>query len=73
MADTLKYLKIRYLPDMEASGIVLANAASVTTLIVEQCAKIDPVLYLRTIAGATNSALRVVRVQGIKTTYEIKL
>ena len=67
---TYQYLKLRYLPDMEASGIVLANAASVTTLIVEQCAKIDPVSYLRTIAGATNSALRVVRVQGIKTTYD---
>lgn len=67
---TYQYLKLRYLPDMEASGIVLANAASVTTLIVEQCAKIDSVSYLRTIASTTNSALSVVRVQGIKTTYD---
>ncbi len=67
---TYQYLKLRYLPDMESTGIVLANAASITTLIVEQCAKINPVEFLRTIAGATNSALRVVRVQGIKTTYD---
>lgn len=67
---TYQYLKLRYLPDMEASGIVLADAASITTLIVEQCAKIDPVAYLRTIAGTTGSALRVVRVQGINTTYD---
>ena len=65
-----EYLRLRYLPNMDASGIVLEDPASVRTLIVEQCAKIDPVSYLRTIAGATGSALSVVRVQGIKTTYD---
>lgn len=70
LPSTYQYLKLRYLPDMEASGIVLANAASITTLIVEQCAKIDPVSMLRTIAGTSGSALSVVRVQGISTTYD---
>ncbi len=67
---TYQYLKLRYLPNLEMSGLTLASAASVTTLIVEQCGKIDPVAMLRMIAGADGSALRVARVQGINTSYD---
>ena len=66
---TYQYLKLRYLPNMEMSGVILADAASVTTLIVEQCAKIDPVEMLRMIAGASGSQLSTVRAAGINCSY----
>ncbi len=68
LPSTYQDLKLRYLPDMEMSGIVLANAASIRTLVVEQCAKINPLTMLRSIAGATNSALSTVRVTGVAVT-----
>ncbi len=67
---TYQYLRLRYLPNLDLSGLSLADASSITTLIVEQCANIDPVTLLRTIAGSANTALRVVRATGIKTSYD---
>ena len=70
LPSTYQYLKLRYLPNLEVSGITLANAASVTTLIVEGCAHIDPIALLRTIAGTTGSQLATVRAAGINCTYD---
>lgn len=67
---TYNYLKLRYLPNLEMSGLVLANAASIQTLIVENCTKIDAMTLLRTIAGTSGSALRVVRAAPINTTFD---
>lgn len=66
---TYQYLKLRYLPNLTLSGLELADAASITTLVVEECANIDPIVLLRRIAGASGSALRVVRATGINATY----
>ena len=46
---------------MTIDGITLSNPASVRTLIVENNAKIDSAELLRMIAGASGSALRIVR------------
>lgn len=67
---TYQYLKLRYLPNLTLTGLVIANAASITTMIVEQCTNIDPLTILNNIASSTNSALRVVRVTGINDTKD---
>ena len=67
---TYNYLKLRYLPNLETSGLVLANAASIQTLIVENCTKIDAMTLLRTIAGTSGSALRVVRAAPINVSFD---
>lgn len=61
LPSTYSYLKLRYLPNMTIDGIILSNPASIRTLIVENNAKIDSAELLRIIAGATGSALRIVR------------
>ena len=58
---TYEYLKLRYLPELTLSGLILADASSVKTLIVENCAKIDAYTLLNTVAGSSGSRLSVVR------------
>ena len=58
---TYNYLKLRYLPNLQISGITLANPASVRTLIVENCTNIDSMTLLRTLSQTTGTALAVVR------------
>ena len=67
LPDTYKYLRLRYLPDLETTGLDLEDPASITYLIVEECTKIDGMELLRTLAGTTGSALRNVRVKTVKT------
>ena len=61
------YLKLRYLPNLQTSGLVLANAASIQTLIVENNTKIDSIALFRTIAGTSGSQLHTVRVTPVNT------
>ena len=58
---TYNYLKLRYLPNLQISGITLANPASVRTLIVENCTHIDSMTLLRTLSQTSGTALAVVR------------
>ena len=67
---TYNYLKLRYLPNLTTAGLVLADAASISTLIVENCAKISSMGLLRTIAGATGTRLSTVRVTPVNETYD---
>ena len=61
LPSTYEYLKLRYLPELTLSGLILADASSVKTLIVEKCAKIDAYTLLNTVAGSSGSRLSVVR------------
>ena len=65
LPDTYKYLRLRYLPNLELSGLVLEDPASVAYLICEENAKIDGMELLRTLAGTTGSSLRNVRVKTV--------
>ncbi len=55
-------LRLRYLPDLEISGLYLADPAAIKTLIVENNAKIDSLTLLNSIANTTGSALERVRI-----------
>lgn len=67
---TYNYLRLRYLPNLTSEGLVLADASSIATLIVENCAKISSMGLLRTIAGSTGTNLRTVRVTPVNETYD---
>ena len=62
---TYNYLKLKYLPNLTLEGLVLANAASVTSLIFEECEKIDGMALLRSLISG-NSQLRNIRVKTVK-------
>lgn len=64
---TYSYLRLRYLPKMELSGLDFADARNVTTLICENNTKIDAMelLALLTVSG---SKLKVVRATPIAAT-----
>ena len=63
---TYNYLKLKYLPNLTLEGLVLANAASVTSLIIEECEKIDGMELLRSLIAGGSSQLRNVRVKTVK-------
>ena len=67
LPDTYKYLRLRYLQNLTLDGLVLADPASVTYLICEECARIDSMELLRYLATTTGSALRNVRIRTVKT------
>ena len=69
LPDTYNYLKLRYLPNLTSSGLVLSDPSSVTTLIVENCEKISAIALLRTISQTTGSRLRVVRAAPVDVSY----
>lgn len=60
-----RYLKLRYLPNLTLGGLVLANAANVSSLIIEECEKIDGMELLRNLSTG-NSQLRNIRVKTVK-------
>lgn len=66
LPDTYKYLKLRYLPSLTNTGLTLADAGSVETLIVEGCTAIDAWALLMQIADADGTALKYVRVTGVQ-------
>ena len=59
------YLKLRYLPNLTLGGLVLANASNVSSLIIEECEKIDGMELLRNLSTG-NSQLRNIRVKTVK-------
>lgn len=59
------YLKLRYLPNLTSEGLILANAANVTSFIFEECEKIDGMELLRSLITG-NSQLRNVRIKTVK-------
>lgn len=61
LPSTYNYLKLRYLPNLTLSGLVLADKKSITTLIVESCTNIDAMELLMSIANTSGNNLRVVR------------
>jgi len=61
LPSTYTYLRLRYLPNLQRSGLILADKRSITTLIIENCAKISSVDLLRELAGTSGNNLRVVR------------
>ena len=63
---TYNYLKLKYLPNLTLEGLVLANAASVTSLIIEECEKIDGMELLRSLIAGGSSQLRNMRVKTVK-------
>ena len=63
---TYTYLKLRYLPNLTLDGLVLASASDITSLIIEECDRIDGMELLRSLI-AGNSHLRNVRVKTVKT------
>jgi len=67
---TYNYLKLRYLPNLTIEGLVLANPASVATLIVENCTKIGAIDLLRVISQTTGTGLRVVRAAPVNVSYD---
>ena len=62
---TYNYLKLRYLPNLTIDGLVLANSGSVTSLICEECDKIDGMELLRNLI-AGSSQLRNIRIRTVK-------
>ena len=70
LPSTYTYLKLRYLPNLQRSGLVLADKRSITTLIVENCSKISSVDLLREIAGTSGNNLRVVRATPYNVSYD---
>lgn len=70
LPNTYTYLKLRYLPNLQRSGLVLADKRSITTLIVENCSKISSVDLLREIAGTSGNNLRVVRATPYNVSYD---
>lgn len=64
---TYQYLKLRYLPSLTTAGLVMANPANISTLIVERCTNIDGMELFRTLAGTQGTRLKVVRVTPVST------
>lgn len=63
--STYKNLTLRYLPSLTNSGLVFESAASVETLVVEGCAKIDAWALLTRLAKASKTNLKYVRVTDV--------
>ena len=70
LPSTYTYLRLRYLPNLQRSGLVLADEKSITTLIIENCAKISSVDLLRELAGTSGNNLRVVRATPYNVSYD---
>ncbi len=70
LPSTYTYLRLRYLPNLQRSGLILADKRSITTLIIENCAKISSVDLLRELAGTSGSNLRVVRATPYNVSYD---
>lgn len=70
LPSTYTYLRLRYLPNLQRSGLVLADKKSITTLIIENCAKISSVDLLRELAGTSGNNLRVVRATPYNVSYD---
>lgn len=70
LPSTYTYLRLRYLPNLQRSGLVLADKKSITTLIIENCAKISSVDLLRELAGTSGNNLRVVRAAPYNVSYD---
>ena len=64
---TYQYLKLRYLPSLTTAGLVMANPANISTLIVERCTNIDGIGLFRTLAQTSGTRLKVVRVTPVST------
>ena len=64
---TYQYLRLRYLTSLTSAGLVMANPAGISTLIVERCANIDGMELFRTLAQTGGTRLRVVRVTPVST------
>jgi len=70
LPSTYTYLRLRYLPNLQRSGLILADKKSITTLIIENCAKISSVDLLRELAGTSGNNLRVVRATPYNVSYD---
>lgn len=70
LPSTYTYLRLRYLPNLQRSGLVLEDEKSITTLIIENCAKISSVDLLRELAGTSGNNLRVVRATPYNVNYD---
>lgn len=70
LPSTYNYLKLRYLPNLNRAGLVLADKTSIATLIVESCANLDGVALMREILGMANNGLRVVRISPYNVSYD---
>ena len=70
LPSTYTYLRLRYLPNLQRSGLVLADKKSITTLIIENCAKISSIDLLRELAGTSGNNLRVVRATPYNVSYD---
>lgn len=70
LPSTYTYLRLRYLPNLQRSGLILADKKSITTLIIENCAKISSVDLLRELAGTSGNNLRVVRAAPYNVSYD---
>lgn len=66
LPDTYRFLKLSYLPNLTLDGLVLANAGNITTLIFEECEKIDAMELLRMLLSR-NSQLKHLRIKTVKT------
>lgn len=64
--STYKYLCLRYMPKIANNGIVLQDAGSIETLIIEGCANIDAWALLMKLANKSGTKLKYVRITGIK-------
>lgn len=58
---TYNYLRLRYLPELTIDGIQLESTANVSTLIIENCTKIDSWELLMRFARTDGTKLKVVR------------
>lgn len=64
--STYKYLCLRYMPKISNSGIILENAGSIETLIIEGCTNVDAWALLMKIAKKAGTKLKYVRVTDVK-------
>lgn len=67
LPTTYKYLKLRYLPNLQISGIVFEDAANtpIEKVVVENCSKIDGLELMQTIITNNSAGLKFVRVSPI--------
>lgn len=68
LPSTYKNLQMRFLPNLTRSGISFQNAANIDTLVVEDCPQINGWELLTTLASASGSKLKTVRVTGVNAT-----
>ena len=62
---TYNYLKLRYLPNLTLSGLILETPANLVSLIFEECEKIDGMELLRSLING-NSQLRNIRIKTVR-------